>query len=92
MFLSFRDKSRAESSDQSYDTKEGHYEGYRDSYLPEGYTAYGQNGNADEVYDRYEYDQGESQSGKSPKRSLCKQLKSFCCNMGKQKQNCTVIK
>ena len=85
MNLSFRDETQEESYEPSYDAKEGRYEGYRGTDLPEGYTAYGQNGNADAVYDRYEYDQPDNYERIGPKRGLCKRLKSCCSDLGKAK-------
>ena len=87
-FFSFRDENREESFEPSYDAKEGRYEGYRNPDLPEGYTAYGETGHGDPVYDRYEYDQAESPSGQRPKRSLCKRLRSGCSDMGRLIQQC----
>lgn len=77
--------SYTEAYEPSYDAKEGHYEGYRKQNLPEGYTAYGENGNADPVYDRYdpeytsEYDPLEAR----PKQNCCKRLRSCCSDMGR---------
>ena len=93
MNLSFGDETREESYDPSYDAREGRYEGYRGKDLPEGYTAYGQNGNAEAVYDRYDYDQdsepgsyrsGRTPDGRRPKPSLCKKMKSICGGKIKQ--------
>ena len=86
MNLSFGDETREESYDPSYDAREGRYEGYREQDLPEGYAAYGQNGNAEAVYDTYDDTYGsESPSSQRPRRSLCKQLKSCFSDMGKAK-------
>ena len=83
--LSFRDETQEESYEPSYDAREGRYEGYRERDLPEGYAPYGQTGNADTDYDRYqEYDQAEYEPI-GPKRGLCKRLKSCCSDMGKTK-------
>ena len=80
------------SYEPSNDVREGRYEGYREPDLPEGYTAYGQNGYAEDVYDSYDYEQdsnyeyAESPDGTPrPKRSVCKKIKSCCCDMGKTK-------
>ena len=65
------------SHDPTYDAREGRYEGYREQNLPEGYEAYGENGNAEAVYDRYEedYDVAGTEEGyRRPKQSCCK----FC--------------
>ena len=91
MNLSFRDETREENYEPSYDAIEGRYEGYRDPNLPEGYAAYGQNGNAESVYDRYEYDEISDYEPIGPKRGLCKQLKSCCSDIGKTKQKIKTI-
>ena len=68
----------------SYDAKEGRYEGYRDSNETKGYEAYGENGNAEAVYDRYEYDyEIESTDGRRPKKSCCKRLRFYCSDVGR---------
>ena len=76
--------SYAQSNEPSYDAREGRYEGYRDPNLPEGYAAYGENGNAEAVYDRYdpEYDYEEIEGGRRLKQSCCKRLRSGCSDMG----------
>ena len=68
----------------SYDAKDGHYQGYRDQNVTEGYEAYGENGNGEAVYDRYEDDyERESTDGRRPKQSCCKRLRSCCSDMGR---------
>ena len=73
------------SQEPSYDAREGRYEGYRDPNLPEGYAAYGENGNAEAVYDRYdpEYDYEDIDGGRRLKQSCCKRLRSGCSDMGR---------
>ena len=80
--FSYREGDASEASD---DAKEGHYEGYRERELPEGYTPYRQNDGAvpESEYDRYEYDHGESPNGQRPKKSLCEKLRSCCSDMGR---------
>ena len=57
---------------------------YRDSNVMAGYEAYGENGNAEAVYDRYEYDyEIESTDGRRPKQSCCKRLRSYCSDVGR---------
>lgn len=73
--------SYTEAYEPSYDAKEGRYEGYRDQNLPEGYTAYGENGNADPVYDRYDPDYVKLEA--RPKQNCCKRLRSCCSDMGR---------
>ena len=82
MKLSF---GQEDDSESSYDAKDGHYEGYRDQNLPDGYTAYGQNCNVNHEaeYDRYDYDHAESPSDNRPKRDSCERLKACCCDMGR---------
>ena len=78
--------SNEPSYDRSYDAREGRYEGYREQNLPEGYEAYGENGNAEAVYDRYdpEYEYEEVEGGyRRPKQSCCKRLRSGCSDMGR---------
>ena len=72
-------------NDFSYDREEGCYDGYKDQVLPEGYTAYGENGYVNSVYmyDRYEYDLAESPTAHRQKQSLCKRMGSFCSDMGR---------
>ena len=67
----------------SYDAKEGRYEGYRDSNVAEGYEAYGENGNGEAVYDRYDDEYEEMPGGRRPKQSCCKRLRSCCSDMGR---------
>ena len=76
---------KGDVSDASDDAEEGHYEGYRDSKLPEGYTPYRQNAGAvpDSEYDRYEYDHAESPNDQRPKKSPCEKLRSCCSDMGR---------
>ena len=90
MNLSFGDETREESYDPSYDAREGRYEGYREQDLPEGYAAYGQNGNAEAVYDRYDYDQ-DSEVGRRLKPSLCEKMKSICGGKTKQIKRTTIM-
>ena len=69
---------------ESYDAQEKRYEGYRDQNLANGYEAYGENGNAEAVYDRYDYTyETESTIGRRPKQSCCKRLRSCCSDMGR---------
>ena len=77
--------SSQQPNDFSYDADEGCYDGYHDKNLPEGYTAYGENGCVESVYmyDRYEYDLAESPTAHRQKRSLCKRMRSFCSDMGR---------
>ena len=77
--------SSIEEYDFSYDREEGCYDGYRDQVLPEGYTAYGGNGNVNSVYmyDQYEYDRAESPTAHRQKQSLCERMRSFCSDMGR---------
>ena len=75
--------SYTEAYEPSYDAKEGRYEGYRDQNLPEGYTAYGENGNAEAVYDRYDPEYDYSELGSRPKQNCCKRLRSCCSDMGR---------
>ena len=78
--------SNEPSYDPSYDARDGRYEGYREQNLPEGYEAYGENGNAEAVYDRYEedYDVAGTEEGyRRPKQSCCKRLRSGCSDMGR---------
>ena len=80
------DKTQEGSYESSYNAREGRYEGYREPDLPAEYAAYGQNGNAEAVYDRYDDTYGnESPSSQRPRRSLCKQLRSCFSDMGKAK-------
>ena len=74
-----------EESNVSDDADEECYDSYRDQVLPEGYTAYGGNGNVESVYtfDRYEYDLAESPTAHRPKQSFCEKMKSFCSDMGR---------
>ena len=65
------------------DTLEGKYEPYRGSKIPEGYTAYGDNGQFEFVYDEYEYDHEKSSNAERLKRNLCKKLKLCWCDMGR---------
>ena len=74
--------SYAQSNEPSYDAREGRYEGYRDPNLPEGYEAYGENGNAEAVYDRYDPEY-EYEQFPRPKKSCCKRLRSGCSDMGR---------
>ena len=68
----------------SYDAKDGRDEGYRDQNVAEEYEVYGENGNEEAVYDRYEYDYDtESTDGRRPKRSCCKRLRSCFSDMGR---------
>ena len=79
--FSYRENDASETSD---DARDGHYEPYRDSKLPEGYTPYRQNtGVSESEYDRYEYDHGESPNGQRPKKTLCEKLRSCCSDMGR---------
>ena len=74
------------SQEPSYDAREGRYEGYRDPNLPEGYAPYGENGNAEAVYDRYDEDYddvGTEEGYRRPKQSCCKRLRSGCSDMGR---------
>ena len=71
-----------EASEPSEEAKDGHHEGYRDRDLPQGYTPYKQNVNADE-YDRYEYEHGESPLSERIERKPCQELKSCCSNIGR---------
>ena len=75
--------SYTEAYEPSYDAKEGRYEGYRDQNLPEGYTAYGENGNADPVYDRYDDEYDPEYKPLEPKQNCCKRLRSCCSDMGR---------
>ena len=74
-----------EEYESSCDAKEGCYNGYCGLGLPEGYTAYGENGNNESIYmfDQYEYDRSESPTAHRQKRSLCKRMQSFCSDMGR---------
>ena len=68
----------------SYDAKEGRYEGYRGQNLANGYQAYGENGVAEAVYDRYDYTyETESTIDQKPKQSCCKRVRSCCSDMGR---------
>ena len=71
--------------DFSYDREEGCYDGYKDQVLPEGYTAYGENGYVNSVYmyDQYDCDLAESPTANRQKQSLCKRMRSFCSDMGR---------
>ena len=88
MNLSFRDETQDENYEPSHDPRQGRYEGYEPD-LPERYDAYGQSGNADPVYDDYNpeqrdpYDTYVTEGISRSKRSLCKEIKSCCCDMGK---------
>ena len=62
--------------ESSYDTEDGQYEHYREPDLPEGYTAYRQNRNADE------YDQYESHCDDRPESETC-EFKSCCNDIGR---------
>ena len=75
-------RGREESYEPSHDTEDGQYEGYRGADLPEGYTAYGQNCNADE-YNQYEYDHGESPCDDMSESEPCKRLKLSCNDIGR---------
>ena len=74
-----------EENNVSDDADDECYDSYRNQDLPEGYTAYGGNGNVQSVYmyDRYEYDLAESPTAHRPKRSFCERMKSFCSDMGR---------
>ena len=76
--------SYIEEYDFSDDREEGCYDGYQAQVLPEGYTAYGENGYVKSVYmyDRYEYDLAESPTAHRQKRNLSKRIRSFCSDMG----------
>ena len=81
--ISYGNFSYTEAYEPSYDAKEGRYEGYREQNLPEGYTAYGENGNAEAVYDRYDPEYDYSELGSRPKQNCCKRLRSCCSDMGR---------
>ena len=83
-FVKERESDGSESNEDSYESRnEGNYETYRRKSLPEGYTAYSNASQANElVYDRYDsvYEASENplQEGKL---SLC--LKRIvCCKIG----------
>ena len=77
--------SQEESYDPTSDAQKGHYEGYREQELPNGYTPYGQNSHANAVdeYDRYESDYEESTGDDGPKNGFCQKLKSCCNDLGR---------
>ena len=74
-----------EESNFSDDADEEGYEGYREHFVPEGYTAYCENGNGEPVYmyDQYEYDRAESPTAHRQKQSFCKKMRSCCSDMGR---------
>ena len=65
-----------EENNVSDDADDECYDSYRNQDLPEGYTAYGGNGNVQSVYmyDRYEYDLAEAQNAPRLKQSFCTPL------------------
>ena len=73
---------REETYESSHDAKDGHYKGYRDRDLPEGYTPYRKNCNENE-YDRYAYDHGESPVNDMLKDEPCERLQSCCNDIGR---------
>ena len=77
--------SQEESYESSSDAQEGHYEGYRDRELPDGYTPYAQNCNSNVVneYDRYDSDYEESPGDGWPKRGFCQRFKSSFNDLGR---------
>ena len=74
--------SREESYGPFPDAHEGHYEGYRDRELPDGYTPYAQNCNCTDAineYDNYVSDYDEVLCDDEPKRGFCQRLQ-LCFN------------
>lgn len=72
---------REETYNTSSDATEGRYESYRDTKLPQGYTAYDHKNSIDQVYDKYEYDIEELQNYDRPKPSFWKRFRIFLTDM-----------
>ena len=73
---------REEVNHTSYSATEGQYENYRDTNLPDGYTAYEQKFDIDVVYDKYDYDYGESSDDHRSKPNLLKRFRTYLNDMG----------
>ena len=60
---------------------------YEEAY--DWYTDYGENGNAEAVYDRYnpDYNEGEARDNRRPNQIYSKRLRSGCCDMGRLIKN-----
>ena len=73
---------REEVNHTSYSATKGQYENYRDTNLPDGYTAYEQKFDIDVVYDKYDYDYGESSDDHRSKPNLLKRFRTYLNDMG----------
>ena len=73
---------REEVNHTSYSATKGQYENYRDTNLPEGYTAYEQKIDIDGVYDKYDYDYGEFSDDHRSKPNLLKRFRTYLNDMG----------